>query len=270
MAFIPGIIPPAEMVRPRLWFVVDQGKLLVVRHQETYRFPEEDDLHAMGFIPERSIYLGTTERYLCFVSTGSSELRVPDEYEWVDLRSLFGKIEEGLFWIAGRANQLADWDRTHLFCGGCGKPTADKEDERAKICAACGLINYPQISPAVIVAVIKENRILLARNKRLRAAIYTVLAGFVAPGEGLEAALQREVREEVGITIKNIRYFGSQPWPFPNSLMIGFTAEYAGGKIGIDKDELMEAGWFPKNKLPPIPPQISIARSLIDWFIEHH
>ncbi|RJQ77537.1 MAG: NAD(+) diphosphatase, partial [Desulfobacteraceae bacterium] len=195
---------------------------------------------------------------------------LPETLEWIDLRALFGSIREELLWAAGRANQLVDWDQSHRFCGRCGEPTEDKADERAKQCLRCGLTNYPRLNPAVIAAVLKGDQILLARNKRFKVPMFSVLAGFVEPGETLEACIEREILEEVGITVKNIRYFGSQPWPFPNSLMIGFVAEYAGGEITIDKQEIVEAGWFFKSNLPPVPSSISIARRLIDWFVDSH
>jgi NAD+ diphosphatase len=138
----------------------------------------------------------------------------------------------------------------------------------AKECPCCELLIFPRISPAVIVLVERENRVLLARVKRFTSELYSVLAGFVEPGETLEEAVQREIEEEVGIRVKNIRYFGSQPWPFPDSLMIGFTAEYDSGEIEIDETEIVDAGWFDPEKLPTIPGKISIARELIDWFVE--
>ena len=183
------------------------------------------------------------------------------------MRSLFGVLDENLIWIAGRANQLVNWNQTHLYCGGCGHRTEFKIDERAKICPQCNLTNYPRLSPAVIVAVLKDDQLLLGRNKRFKLPFYSVLAGFVEPGETLEQCVEREIREEVGITVKNIRYFGSQPWPFPNSLMIAFTADYAGGEISLDGSEIIDADWFAKENLPKIPPRISIARQLIEWFI---
>ena len=145
-----------------------------------------------------------------------------------------------------------------------------KTDERAKICLKCGLINYPRISPAIIVAVVKKNQILLARSERFPTGFYSVLAGFVEPGETFEDCVKREVKEEVGLDVKNIRYFGSQPWPFPDSLMVGFTADYDGGKILIDKTEIKDAGWFTAHDLPQIPGKISIARRLIDWFVQNY
>jgi NAD+ diphosphatase len=185
------------------------------------------------------------------------------------LRDYFGLLQEDLIWIAGRANQLVDWNRNHQYCGKCGQPNKDKSDERAKICPGCGAVNYPRLSPAIIVAVTKQDQILLANNKRFKTGYYSVLAGFVEPGENLEECVAREIREEVGITVKNIRYFGSQPWPFPNSLMVAFTAEYAAGEIDVDTSEIVDAGWFTGQTLPSIPPRITIARHLIDWFLEN-
>ena len=161
------------------------------------------------------------------------------------------------------------WNQNHQYCGKCGGLTRNRANERAKFCPKCGWINYPRLSPAIIVAVRKDHQILLAHSQRFSGKFYSVLAGFVEPGETLEACVEREVREEVGITLKNISYFGSQPWPFPDSLMIAFTAEYAGGDIKIDTSEITDAGWFSVDSLPPIPSKISIARRLIDWFSEN-
>lgn len=142
--------------------------------------------------------------------------------------------------------------------------------ERAKECPDCGLLSYPRISPAIIVLVMKEDRLLLARAHRHPPGFYSVLAGFVEPGENLEEAVAREIREEVGIEVEDICYFGSQPWPFPDSLMIAFTCRYSSGDITLEEDELQDAGWFSPSDLPPIPPKISIARQLIDWFVAEH
>jgi NAD+ diphosphatase len=141
------------------------------------------------------------------------------------------------------------------------------EGQRAKQCPQCKLVNYPRLSPSIIVAVRRGNELLLARSPRFPAGMYSVLAGFVEPGETLEQAVEREVQEEVGLTVKNICYFGSQPWPFPNSLMIGYRAEYAGGEIQIDRVEIEDAGWYTAEHLPAIPSRISIARQLIEAFI---
>lgn len=183
------------------------------------------------------------------------------------VRGLFGRMEEGLVWKAGLAMHLVHWHRTHRFCGRCGQPLKDHDRERAKVCPACGLMNHPRVTPAIIVSVVRGGEILLAHAARFPGTFFSVLAGFVEPGETLEACVAREVEEEVGIRVKDIRYFGSQPWPFPDSLMVGFTAAYAEGEIRVDASEITEAGWFSPEDLPDIPPKISIARRLIDHFI---
>ena len=186
------------------------------------------------------------------------------------LRQVYGRLDEDLFWISARAVQIVDWDRTHRFCGRCGAPTEAQKAERAKKCSRCGLLHFPRLAPAVIVLIERGDQLLLARARRFPTIMYSVLAGFVEPGESLEETVVREVKEEVGLSLKDIRYFGSQPWPFPHSLMIGFTATYAGGEISLDDDEILEAGWYTVDNLPPLPGKISIARKLIDWFIVKH
>jgi NAD+ diphosphatase len=268
MPFIPAIHPPADPSRPILWFIFEKSRLLVKSGNGICALPDAAQVADTGLEPATKLFLGFLGDHLCYAGAMRPDEPLPDEWEWMDLRALLGAIGEELFWIAGRANHLLDWDRSHRFCGRCGRPTEDKSDERAKICPACGWVNYPRLSPAIIVAVIKDDRILLARNKRFRAPFYSVLAGYVEPGETLEQCVQREVYEEVGLRVKNIRYFGSQPWPFPNSLMVGFVADYAGGQITVDQSELMEAGWFAAESLPDLPSKISIAWQLIDWFVK--
>ena len=268
MQFIPDFKPSSDERTSALWFIFSKGKLLTKITNDTDAIPDTSDLTESNISPGRSQYLGTLDGRPCYAAELTSGLPDAAHFKFKDLRALFRSIDEDLIWVAGRANQLVDWSRSHQHCGACGRPTEDKTDERAKICPQCGLVNYPRLSPAVIVAVLKNDRILLARNKRFKLPFYSVLAGFVEPGESLEECVQREIREEVGLTVKNIRYFGSQPWPFPNSLMIAFVAEYAQGKITIDGSEITDAAWFSKDKLPQIPPGISIARQLIDWFAE--
>lgn len=196
--------------------------------------------------------------------------QTPPGMTLIGLRRLFGTIPDELFRMATLAMHLVHWDRTHLFCSRCGSPIEDRRDVRAKECSQCGLLVFPRISPAVIVLVKKKDEILLARSGRFERGLFSVLAGFVEPGETLEDAVAREVREEVGISISHITYFGSQPWPFPDSLMVGFTAEYSEGDLHIDGEEIVEAGWYGIGNLPTIPDKISIARKLIDSFIASH
>jgi len=267
MSFIPSIHPPDSQDRPILWFIFDKSKLLVISEHGTCSLPDGGQVEAGGLKPIHQLFFGLLEDRLCYAAGLCPDDPLPASFEWMDLRGLPGTIGEELFWIAGRANHLLDWDQSHRFCGRCSHPTEDKSEERAKRCPACGLINYPRLSPAVIVAVVKGDQILLARNKRFRAPFYSVLAGFVEPGETLEQCVQREIHEEVGLSVKKIRYFGSQPWPFPNSLMVGFVADYADGMIAVDNSELMEAAWFSAQSLPALPSRISIAWQLIDWFV---
>lgn len=266
MSFHPALTPPKTANNDAFWFVFYNGRLLVKKVAGMPHILETHDLGNDRLALDRRQYIGSLNGRPCYTADIGEVDIAGEDLELKDLRTLFGSMDEEIIWTAGRANQLATWNRSHQYCGSCGSPSEDKTDERAKICPQCGLINYPRLSPAVIVAVLKGDSILLARNKRFRLPFFSVLAGFVEPGETLEACVEREVEEEVGITVKNIRYFGSQPWPFPDSLMIAFLADYAGGEIRVDRMEITEAGWFSRKDLPRIPPRISIARQLIDWF----
>lgn len=269
MTFVPDFRPPSKEAANALWFIFDRGRLLVKIRNVSCVVPETSDLKPDQSALFHKQYLGTLDGRPCYTAEIAGDSQKAMDLESRDLRALFGKLDENLIWIAGRANQLVNWNQIHQYCGSCGELTEFKTDERAKMCPQCGLINYPRLSPAVIVAVLKNNKILLGRNKRFKLPFYSVLAGFVEPGETLEQCVKREIHEEVGITVKNIRYFGSQPWPFPDSLMIAFTADYAGGDIHLDGSEIIDAAWFGKDNLPKIPPRISIARQLIEWFIQN-
>lgn len=254
-----------------LCFAFIDDKLLVKVSSNEINIPVVSDLSVIGVKPLRKQYLGKVEGMPCYSMELASELPL-EGMVFQGLRQLHGMLREDLFAAAGRAFQIMNWDRTHLYCGHCGTPTKTDGDKYAKVCPKCGLVSYPRISPAMIVAVVKDQRILLARNRHRPFKFYSVLAGFVEPGETLENCVRREVREEAGIEVKNISYFGSQPWPFPDSLMIAFTAEYDSGEIIIGEDEILDAGWFSVEELGQIqiPGKISIARSLIDWFIEKY
>ena len=267
MSFTSGFKPPEKKRATDLWFIFKEGDLLFKSIGNSLHIPETRDLEGFRGRLIRRQYMGSLDGCHCYTADIDGDAPEGAGFQKKDLRSIFGAMEEEIIWAAGRANQLAIWNRNHQYCGRCGASCEDKRDERAKICPACGLIYYPRLSPAVIVAVLRDNRILLARNKRFRLPFFSVLAGFVEPGETLEACVAREIEEEVGITVKNVRYFGSQPWPFPDSLMVGFIADYADGEIQVDDAEILEADWFAPEDLPRIPPRISIARQLIDWFI---
>ncbi len=271
--FIAGVDPTTAPEGVGWWFGFCGSRLLVTvesdgGEQEEISIPQEESLDALGIQVLRSQYLGTLTDIPCYGAELPKDLELPPGLALQPLRGLYGQLDDQLFALAGRATQLVEWDRTHQYCGCCATPMEQSRQERVKRCPNCGLSQYPRLSPAVIMLVSRGSEVLLARAPRFRAGMYSVLAGFVEPGESLEETVVREVQEEVGIEITDIRYFGSQPWPFPNSLMIGFTARYARGDIVIDPKEIEAADWFTKESLPPVPGKLSIARKLIDWFIE--
>ena len=202
----------------------------------------------------------------CFATEVAADAAPLPGASWEGLRTLFSVLDDRLFAIAGRALQLIDWDRSHQFCGRCGARTEPRLHERVRVCPACGLSAYPRVAPAVMALVRRGRELLLGRGPHFPAGMYSALAGFVEPGESLEQCVEREVAEEVGVEVAKLRYFASQPWPFPHSLMVAFTCEWAGGELRPQAGEIEDAGWFDVFQLPKLPSKISIARSLIDAF----
>lgn len=268
MNFTADYICPDQISDDSLWFLFRDQKIVIHSQGEKIAVPKYRNLKEHGIDPLNVLYMGKYEGVHCYASEVSPKNEMHEPFFFHPPLSLLNKLDEDLVRIAGLGNQLVYWYSNHRFCGKCGGPTEDKKDERAKICKDCGQIYYPRLSPAIIVAVLKDSKILLAHSQRFPSKFYSVLAGFVEPGENLEECVRREVREEVGIGVKNIKYFGSQPWPFPDSLMIAFTADYADGEIEVDKTEIADAGWYSKEEIPRVPPGISIARKLIDWFLD--
>lgn len=266
--YIPAVTFEPESAASGRWFVFCLNKLLVKTSGDRAEIPCVKSLEEINLSPAGIQYLGTLEGESCFSADVPPDTAIPPGMSFQDLRPLYGILDEDLFLLAGRALQIVSWEQTHRYCGRCGLKTETLEGERAKKCPACGLICYPRLSPAAITAVIKGNEILLSHNVAFRGNVHSLIAGFVEPGETLEDCVRREILEEAGIRVKNIRYFGSQPWPFPNSLMIGFTAEYESGEIKVDGKEISKAGWFDVNSLPDLPGKMSIAREIIDWFTE--
>jgi len=200
----------------------------------------------------------------------SPTAELPRGWERIRLRMLFNSLPHDLIMTCGYASHLLHWSLRHRFCGSCGDELANRSDEKAKYCPNCQQVYYPEINPAIIVAIVREGKLLLAHSARFKKKFYSVVAGFVEMGESFEDTIHREVMEEVGVSVKNIRYFGSQPWPFPSSLMIGFTAEWAGGEITLNDDEIDDAGWYTPENMPPIPPTLSIAGRLIQWYLKNY
>ncbi len=266
--FIIGIEPPAGRTEKALWFIFRGRDILLKVRKNPGAIPKFKDFGDFGLPAVREQYLGMLEGTHCYSVELPADTKAPEGMEFVDLRQAHSDISEGCFELVNKAVQVMEWDRTNQFCSRCGTKTRQKPGERGKECPACGELFYPRISPAVIVLIKKGHEILLARSPNFPPGMYSLVAGFVEPGESAEAAVAREVWEEVGIKIKNIKYFGTQAWPFPNSLMIGFTAEYDSEDIRPDGFEIEDAKWFSVEELPVLPGKISISRKLIDHFLK--
>jgi len=198
----------------------------------------------------------------------ASDGPLPEGAAAVPIRELFDRLDDGALALAGRAAQVLEFERTRRYCGACAEATELDDGGRARRCPRCGTVYYPPLAPAMMVLITREGEagreLLLARGRRFSAPIYSALAGFVEPSETLESAVRREVREEVGVEVRALRYFGSQSWPFPHSLMVAFLAEHAGGEIACDPAEICDAGWFRVDRLPMLPHRLSVARRLIE------
>jgi NAD+ diphosphatase len=268
--FIPSVIPLDSQKSDAWWFIFSGYRLLVDISANAATVPRIKEPEKLGINLSHRIYLGSFRGLPCYAAVTEHQDEDPTGIAFQDLRFLYHNLEDGFFEVALTAIHLVEWVRTYQFCTTCRGELRLRTDMRAKECEKCGRLEFPRLSPAIIVLIEKEDTLLLARSSRFTGEFFSVLAGFVEPGESLEDAVRREVMEEVGISVKAITYFGSQPWPFPDSLMIGYTAQYESGEIRIDGDELVEAGWYRAENLPRIPGKLSIARQLIDWFVEKH
>jgi NAD+ diphosphatase len=261
--FVPSHTLPALLPGTALTFAYSDTKLLVGGDDAAPSIPTVAELGAAGVDGVRH-YLGALSGVPCVAIVLPNDTSAPAGYRFAGLRALFFRVPEPLVAIGARAFQVVEWDRTHRFCGRCGTPTRDKAGERAKECPACSYVAYPRVSPAMMALVTRGREMLLARSHRFPHGMYSALAGFVEPGETIEDCVRREVKEEVGIDVGALTYFASQSWAFPHSLMIAYTAEYAGGELVPDGEEIAEVRWFAVDALPAMPPSLSIARRLID------
>ncbi|WP_237068251.1 NAD(+) diphosphatase [Microbulbifer guangxiensis] len=255
---------PATGVRPlpalRRHIVIADGMLLL--HGEGLLHPR---LPVEGGSVTASHYLGDLGGDPCGVHFLSRQLDVPG-CGWHGLRGLLGQVSELEFSLAGRAVQVINWDLDHRYCGRCGGPTEFYGRERARCCSRCQFVVYPRISPCVIMLVTRGEECLLARHTRHRHGLFTALAGFIEAGESAEEALAREVHEEVGVRVGAAHYVGSQPWPFPGQLMLGYLADWAAGEVSPEEEEISEAAWFRYDRLPEIPPPQTLSGQLIRTF----
>lgn len=267
MNFIFSAVPP-EHTNNALWFLFKDNTLLISKEQNIISVPVLSEFQISSADITNANYLGTFGTVHCFSGILDTN-HCFSKYSFEELRSLYSLLDSELYDIACRAYEILNWDKTHQFCGQCGTAMNKSNIDFSKICPSCGLQNYPRISPAIITAVTKENKILLARHPG--SDMFSVVAGYVEAGETLEDAVLREVKEEVNVNVINIRYFASQPWVFSHALMIAYTAEYLDGEIKADGKEIEEAGWFSVKELPEkLPRKLSISRKLIDWFINEN
>lgn len=249
MNFILGSTAPESENTIHYIFLFKQNNLLVKKLDKAFTLLTSDDFPHSEYKLANKFFIGSLDDYPCYAARFSEGEVIPDNMQFVGLRQLFENIDKIMLQVAFRAVQIVAWDETHRFCGVCGETTVKMPYEHAKLCPKCGHASYPRLSPAVIVAITKGSKLLLAGNKNSTTGLISVLAGFVEAGETLEECVKREIREEVGIEVKNIKYFGSQSWPFPNSFMLAFTAEHESGEIKIDENEISEAGWYGADEI---------------------
>ena len=248
------------------WFILQNDNILLCKN--THTLPLECHITALSVAFVRQLTLGIEPYDNCYCAEISHDIMLPEDLYAVPLRTALSLLNAPDYRAIVRAYSILRWDRDHQFCGRCGKPTLHQSQGFERLCPSCNHAFYPRISPSIIVLIRKGEQLLMASSPHFLPGVYGLIAGFVDAGESLEEAVHREVKEEVGLTIKNLQYVASQPWPFPDSLMMGFTADHAGGDIMIDNHEIEAAGWYPYNKLPGRPSlPFSMASRLIDDFI---
>jgi NAD+ diphosphatase len=256
------LMAPQDHADP-LTFLFHQGKLLVREHDLS--LPDAAAVAGLRLAPHQLHPVGLLGGRYCQAGWIERDELPPAGFGWRGLRSMFGAMDEDLLGLAGRASQIAEWARTHRYCGACGSSMQLAPGERCFKCVCCSHLAYPRISPAMMVLIRKGDSVLLALHTASPTRRFTPLAGFLEAGESVEEAVHREVFEEVGLRVGNLQYFSSQSWPFPHSLMLAFTADYQGGEIRVDQAEIAEARWFgPGDDWPERIPHVSISSLLID------
>lgn len=264
--FIPGV-SPRDDPESSYHVVISDDEILTIDGVHPWRPLTRDEMRWLGIDVVAEHYLGDVAGIPVFATEVDPDADNPPGYEFDTLWSFLGQVEEAVFNIIGKAKQIVEWHRNHQYCGQCGKETIASDMDRSRKCPDCNQLYYPRLSPSIIVLVTRGEELLLARNANARGNFYSTIAGFVEPGESIEEAVHREVMEEVGISVKNLRYFGSQSWPFPNSLMLGFHAEYDSGEFVLQDEEIADAQWFHYTNLPNRPARVSISGWLIDEYI---
>lgn len=264
MDFQPLLQAPEQSAGEPLWFIFQGSHLLVTHSEGPVALPDDAAASHLGDVIVRRHVIGQLEGRVCHGIEVAADSAPPPGYAFAGLRALFGRADDVLLALAGRALQIIDWDRTHLYCGRCGAPTQLRTHERARTCPSCQLVVYPRIAPVVMGLILRDHELLLARSPHFAPGVYSAIAGYCEPGESLEMALKREIREEVGLEVRDLQYFKSQSWPFPHSLMVAFTCHYQSGIVVPQPGEIEDARWFTPDALPLLPHPVSIARQLIE------
>jgi NAD+ diphosphatase len=264
--FISGVTPPNK-TELSFHIVVSEDEILTIDGVHPWRPLNQDEWRWLGLESLADHYLGKVNDIPIYSHEVNPDSDNPDGYEFETLWSFLNQVEQSVFYLVGRAKQIVEWHRNHHFCGQCGNVTESSNLDRSRKCPSCKQMFYPRLSPSIIVLVNRGEEILLAKHAKTRGKFYSTLAGFVEPGEAIEEAVHREVMEEVGVRIKNLKYFSSQSWPFPNSLMLGFHAEYESGEFVLQEEEIADAQWFHYTDLPNRPARVSISGWLIEDFI---
>ena len=249
--------------------IILRGQEFLTSKNSEFLIFEEDDLKWSEMEMFNKQFIGYLNDQPCYLLEITSESKLDDDLVLTPLRNLLGRIPNSLFTVCSRSLQLSEWIRNNQFCGVCGTKMKMHETERAMFCECKNVLVYPRISPCIIVLVTKGEELLLAHNKNFPGTFYSTLAGFIEAGESAESAIHREIFEEVKVRVQNIKYFGSQSWPFPSQLMLGYHAEYLEGEITPDGEEIDLADWFHYKDLPNVPTgNISISGQLIESYLE--
>lgn len=275
MAFLSEFEPGVEL-SPQHWVIAVMGGKLLLHRDRALPLHRQHELENVALSMCQVVHMGRWLGESCFAvefadaSLATEESLGADNlaFDLASLRSQLDKFDEQLFNLAGRALQLLHWHSYHRFCGSCGAATQLSSTERALQCRVCATLYYPKIAPCAIGVIVHGDRCLLARNARFRDGLFSAIAGFIEPGESVEEALRREIREEVGVRVGKLEYIRSQSWPFPSQLMLGYIAHYESGEIEVDGQEIVEAAWFSAQNLPQIPPPQTISGQLIQTFVE--
>ncbi len=258
-----------NQIAQSLWFIFYKDELLLEKKENgMLALPLGEQPPVL--IPEKTTvhHITTMEGRSCKAFSLPHPIEEMEKYTFVGLRASYDYLPSTHYQTAGKAHEILHWDKNSLFCSACGTPMEQK-DSIMKKCPNCGREVYPAISTAILVLVRKGDSILLVHAHNFKGPFNSLVAGFLETGETLEECVVREVKEETGLDVKNITYFGNQPWPYPSGLMVGFIADYAGGEIELQKEELSSGDFYTRDNLPELPRKLSLARKMIDWWAEH-